>query len=72
MVVIDIRITREMNIMVLFLQCTEISVCGNYGLVGYSSGHVDMYNIQSGLYRGTYGTDKGTYSSKHYIRHRIS
>ena len=32
-----------------------MSACGNYCLIGYSSGHVDLYNMQSGLYRGSYG-----------------
>ena len=26
--------------------------CGNFVLIGYSSGHVDKYNIQSGIHRG--------------------
>lgn len=26
--------------------------CGNFVLVGYSSGHIDKYNIQSGIHRG--------------------
>ncbi|CAL1530137.1 unnamed protein product [Lymnaea stagnalis] len=29
----------------------EISSCGNFGFIGYSTGHVDMYNMQSGEYR---------------------
>lgn len=24
-------------------------------MIGYSSGHVDVYNLQSGLHRGSYG-----------------
>ncbi|GFS13535.1 WD repeat-containing protein 36 [Elysia marginata] len=36
----------------------DISSCGNFGLIGYSSGHVDMYNMQSGLHRGTLGEAK--------------
>ncbi|XP_064607186.1 WD repeat-containing protein 36-like [Liolophura sinensis] len=35
--------------------CVTISSCGNFALIGYSSGHVDMWNLQSGLYRGGYG-----------------
>ena len=44
----------------IFLQSLTITSCGNFGLVGYSSGHVDVFNLQSGLYRGSYGkeTDK--------------
>ena len=39
--------------------CVEVSACGNYGLIGYSSGHVDIYNMQSGLHRGHFGKDTG-------------
>ncbi|KAH3731188.1 hypothetical protein DPMN_057196, partial [Dreissena polymorpha] len=38
--------------------CVEITSCGNFGLIGYSSGHVDVYNMQSGIHRGCYGKDK--------------
>jgi len=34
--------------------CLTLTACGNFVLVGYSSGHVDRFNIQSGLHRGTY------------------
>ena len=29
-----------------------VTSCGNYALVGSAAGHVDRYNMQSGLYRG--------------------
>ncbi|CAF1347572.1 unnamed protein product [Adineta steineri] len=35
--------------------CCDISPCGNFGIIGYSTGHIDMYNMQSGLYRGSFG-----------------
>ncbi|XP_052776879.1 WD repeat-containing protein 36-like [Mya arenaria] len=44
-------------------QCVEITSCGNFGLIGYSSGHVDVYNLQSGLQRGSYGEDRAHSSS---------
>ncbi|EKX42395.1 hypothetical protein GUITHDRAFT_164167 [Guillardia theta CCMP2712] len=31
-----------------------ISPCGNYGIVGYSCGRIDKYNMQSGKHRGTF------------------
>lgn len=34
--------------------CLCLSACGNFIIIGYSSGHVDRFNIQSGLYRGEY------------------
>ncbi|KAL2100364.1 hypothetical protein ACEWY4_004758 [Coilia grayii] len=36
----------------------DISPCGNFVVVAVSTGHVDLYNLQSGLHRGQYGTDK--------------
>jgi len=34
--------------------CIELTACGNFVIIGYSSGHIDRYNIQSGIYRGEY------------------
>jgi U3 small nucleolar RNA-associated protein 21 len=28
-------------------------MCGNFVLIGYDSGHVDKFNIQSGIHRGS-------------------
>ncbi|XP_067002805.2 WD repeat-containing protein 36 [Anabrus simplex] len=36
--------------------CLCLTHCGNFVVIGYSSGHVDRFNIQSGLHRGHYGT----------------
>ncbi|XP_041359034.1 WD repeat-containing protein 36-like isoform X2 [Gigantopelta aegis] len=36
-------------------QVVDISSCGNYVIIGYSSGHVDKYNLQSGQLRGSFG-----------------
>lgn len=36
--------------------CLCLTQCGNFVLVGYSSGHVERFNIQSGIHRGTYGS----------------
>ncbi|XP_071782503.2 WD repeat-containing protein 36 [Centroberyx gerrardi] len=35
----------------------DITSCGNFALIGSSSGHLDAYNLQSGLHRGCYGDD---------------
>lgn len=32
--------------------------CGNFVVVGYSSGFIDKFNVQSGMYRGSYGDPK--------------
>nr|AAT68148.1 TA-WDRP-like [Danio rerio] len=36
----------------------DISSCGNFAVIALSSGHIDVYNMQSGLHRGHYGEDK--------------
>ncbi|XP_046846827.1 WD repeat-containing protein 36-like isoform X2 [Xenia sp. Carnegie-2017] len=39
-------------------KCVAISCCGNYCVIGYLSGHVDIFNIQSGIHRGFLGSEK--------------
>ncbi|XP_069127390.1 WD repeat-containing protein 36-like [Argopecten irradians] len=36
-------------------QAVDISSCGNFTVIAYSTGHVDKYNLQSGIHRGSYG-----------------
>lgn len=36
----------------------DISSCGNYVVVALSTGHIDLYNLQSGIHRGQYGKDR--------------
>ncbi|XP_056602889.1 WD repeat-containing protein 36 [Triplophysa dalaica] len=36
----------------------HITSCGNFAVIALSSGHIDVYNMQSGLHRGHYGEDK--------------
>ncbi len=38
-------------------QAVSVSACGNYGLVGSSTGHIRMYNMQSGQQRKTFSLD---------------
>ena len=35
-------------------KCVCVTACGNYGVVGYTCGRIDRYNMQSGAHRGTY------------------
>ncbi|PSN35551.1 WD repeat-containing protein 36 [Blattella germanica] len=35
--------------------CLCLTSCGNFVVIGYSTGHVDKFNIQSGIHRGSYG-----------------
>ncbi|XP_077500929.1 LOW QUALITY PROTEIN: WD repeat-containing protein 36 [Amblyomma americanum] len=37
--------------------CVSLSACGNFVTIGYSSGHVDRFNIQSGIHRMAYGKE---------------
>ncbi|KAI6656434.1 WD repeat-containing protein 36-like isoform X2 [Oopsacas minuta] len=39
--------------------CVCSSPCGNYIVVGDSSGHVELFNIQSGQHRGCYAREEG-------------
>nr|XP_056704730.1 WD repeat-containing protein 36 [Euleptes europaea] len=36
----------------------DITSCGNFAVIGLTTGHVDVYNMQSGIHRGHYGKDK--------------
>ncbi|KAK6627753.1 hypothetical protein RUM44_010232 [Polyplax serrata] len=36
----------------------HLTHCGNFIMIGYTSGHCDRFNIQSGIHRATYGSDK--------------
>lgn len=38
-----------------------ITKCGNFVVIGYNNGHVERFNMQSGLHRASYGTDKGAH-----------
>uniref|UniRef100_A0A1A9ZFS9 Uncharacterized protein n=1 Tax=Glossina pallidipes TaxID=7398 RepID=A0A1A9ZFS9_GLOPL len=35
--------------------CIVLTHCGNFAIIGYSSGDVEKYNMQSGQHRGSYG-----------------
>lgn len=41
------------------VQAVDITSCGNFAVIALSSGHIDVYNMQSGFHRGHYGEDKG-------------
>ena len=38
--------------------CLNLSICGNFVMIGYDSGHLDKFNIQSGIFRGSFETSK--------------
>lgn len=37
--------------------CLCITRCGNFVIIGYSTGHVDRFNIQSGIHKTSYGNE---------------
>ncbi|KAA0199625.1 hypothetical protein HAZT_HAZT001013 [Hyalella azteca] len=38
--------------------CIDISSCGNFVFIGYNTGHVDKYNIQSGIWKHCFENSK--------------
>ena len=40
-------------------ESVAMTSCGNFVLIGYNTGHVDRFNIQSGFHRCTYGSIDG-------------
>lgn len=42
-----------------FSKAVDITSCGNFAIIGLSSGTVDVYNMQSGIHRGSFGKDQG-------------
>ncbi|CAD6214634.1 GSCOCG00004153001-RA-CDS [Cotesia congregata] len=52
------RFTRNKNANATSLCMTH---CGNFVVIGYNTGHIDRFNIQSGLHRATYGGEKGAH-----------
>ncbi|GBM87862.1 WD repeat-containing protein 36, partial [Araneus ventricosus] len=41
--------------------CLSISTCGNFVVIGYNTGHLDKFNVQSGMHRGSFGKETGMY-----------
>lgn len=41
--------------------CVILTHCGNFAIIGYSSGHVERFNIQSGLHRSSYGAPEAAH-----------
>ena len=49
-------------------QTTAMSSCGNFTIIGDAHGNVDMFNIQSGIHRGSLGEPKGLFDTP-FIHH---
>ena len=43
-----------------FVQCVTLTGCGNFAILGMNSGHIEMFNVQSGIHRGHFGRPKGS------------
>ncbi|XP_046440161.1 WD repeat-containing protein 36-like [Daphnia pulex] len=48
------RFAEDMALKKTSATCVTITACGNFAIVGYDSGHIDRYNMQSGIHRATY------------------
>ena len=44
---------------IISMQCVTLSGCGHYAVLGMNSGHVEIFNVQSGIHRGVLGRPKG-------------
>ncbi|XP_031952221.1 WD repeat-containing protein 36 isoform X2 [Corvus moneduloides] len=42
----------------IYATAVDITSCGNFAVIGMSTGQVDVYNMQSGIHRGRYGKEK--------------
>ncbi|KFP65393.1 WD repeat-containing protein 36, partial [Cariama cristata] len=42
----------------IYATAVDITSCGNFAVIGLSTGQVDVYNMQSGIHRGRYGKEK--------------
>ena len=49
------RITFVKHPCMVLLQCATITSCGNFAVLGMNTGHVEVFNMQSGLHRGVLG-----------------
>lgn len=38
-----------------------LTKCGNFVIIGYNTGHVERFNMQSGIHRASYGDEKGAH-----------
>uniref|UniRef100_A0A6A7FQS0 WD repeat-containing protein 36-like n=1 Tax=Hirondellea gigas TaxID=1518452 RepID=A0A6A7FQS0_9CRUS len=43
--------------------CIDISACGNFVFIGYNTGHIDKFNLQSQTHRLTYGEEVSHYTA---------
>ncbi|KAK4337417.1 hypothetical protein RND71_043874 [Anisodus tanguticus] len=49
---------RFRNVYGIEATAVTMSSCGNFVCIGYTSGHIDKFNIQSGLHRSTFVTEE--------------
>ncbi|XP_076646998.1 WD repeat-containing protein 36 [Halictus rubicundus] len=46
----------------VFATTVCLTKCGNFVIIGYNTGHVEKFNIQSGIHRNSYGSEKGAHN----------
>ncbi|XP_057645043.1 WD repeat-containing protein 36 [Chionomys nivalis] len=49
---------KELKTDDIIATAVDITSCGNFAIIGLSSGAVDVYNMQSGIHRGSFGDEK--------------
>ncbi|XP_015590061.1 WD repeat-containing protein 36 [Cephus cinctus] len=52
------KFQRNLNVTATSLCLTH---CGNFVIIGYNTGHIERFNIQSGLHRASYGSESGAH-----------
>uniref|UniRef100_F1KV81 WD repeat-containing protein 36 n=1 Tax=Ascaris suum TaxID=6253 RepID=F1KV81_ASCSU len=53
------RFTEDALLSLAKASALSMSACGNFVLVGYTTGHIDCFNVQSGIHRKTFiGNEK--------------
>ncbi|CAJ0595033.1 unnamed protein product [Cylicocyclus nassatus] len=48
------RFSKKTALLKAIVTAISISPCGNFAFVGYSTGHIDQFNVQSGRFLGTF------------------
>ncbi|XP_076239663.1 WD repeat-containing protein 36 [Calliopsis andreniformis] len=52
------KFKRNYNVVATSVCLTK---CGNFVVIGYNTGHVERFNVQSGIHRASYGNEKGAH-----------
>ena len=56
--------TYDTTCAITIMQCVTITSCGNFAIIGMNTGHVEMFNMQSGIHRGEFGKPRGLWLTR--------